>query len=84
MLRFSACKLIFIKRKLILCHFQNLDSHRITVKTTIFQDHQNIIVKEKTSILPLENKTPNKELVLRLIKTIGFDIPEQLLISKAA
>ena len=82
-LRFSACQLIFIKRKLILCHFQKVDSHRITVKTTIVQGHHNIIVVEKTSI-PLGNKTLSKELVLRLSKTTGFDIPEQLLISKAA
>ena len=49
-------------------------------KTTIVQDHHSIIVKEKTSI---PNKTLNKELVLRLSKTRDFDIPEQLLISKA-
>ena len=52
-------------------------------KTTIVQDHHSIIVKEKTIIPPLENKTLNKELVLRLNKTRDFDIPEQLLISKA-
>ena len=83
-LRFSAWKLIYIKRKLILCHFQKVDSHRITVKTTIVQCHHNIIVVEKTSIPPLGNKTLNKELVLRLSKTTGFDISEQLFISKAA
>ena len=54
--------------------FQNLDSHRITVKTTIVQGHHNVIVVEKTNIPLLENKTLNKaELVLRLSKTRGFD-----------
>ena len=56
------------------------------MKTTIVQGHYNIIVvgKLKTSIPPLENKTLNKEFVLRLSKTRGFDIPEQFLISMAA
>ena len=43
-----------------------------------------MIVVEKTSTLLLKNKTLNKELVLRLSKTKGFDVPEPLLISKAA
>ena len=46
------------------------------MKTTIVQGHHSIIVVEKTSIPPLENKTLNKELGIRLSKTSGFDIPE--------
>ena len=77
----------FRKNRLILRHFEKVDRHRITKKTTIVQGHHNtciIIAVEKASIPSSKNKTLNKELVLRLSKTRGFDVPEQRLISKAA
>ena len=53
-------------------------------ENTIVQGHHNKTVVEKTSISLSKNKTLNKGLFLWLSKTRGFDIPEQLLVSKAA
>ena len=54
------------------------------MKTTIIQSHHYIRVKDKHLANTLENKKPNRELVLRQSKSRGFDVPEQLFISEAA
>ena len=67
----------------MLCHFQKVNSHRVTVKTTIVQGYHNTIVVQKTRIPPLRKIRHLAESYFFKLRKL-VEIPKKFLISLAA